>query len=51
MQQDRLDALFLLSIEEDVLRNIYFEDLIKDFAKVGENFSNINKVEVYKNKH
>ncbi len=53
MQQGRLDALSLLSIEADVLRKISFEDLIKDFAikKVEENFSNINEVEVYKNKH
>ena len=53
MQQGRLDALSLLSIEADVLHTISFEDLIKDFAikKVGENFFNINKVEVCKNKH
>ena len=37
----------------DVLHKIKFEDQIKDFAtkEVGEDFSNINKVEVYKNKH
>ena len=39
-----------------MLHKISFEgeELIKDFAIkeiVGENFSNINKVEVYKNKH
>ena len=32
MQQDRLDALSLLSIEADVLHEISFEDLIKDTA-------------------
>ena len=32
MQQGRLDALSLLSIEADVLRKINFADLIKDFA-------------------
>ncbi|XP_038637303.1 zinc finger MYM-type protein 1-like [Scyliorhinus canicula] len=32
MQQGRLDALSLLSIEADVLHKISFEDLIKDFA-------------------
>lgn len=32
MRQDRLDALALLSIEADLLRQINFEDLIKDFA-------------------
>ena len=32
MQQGRLDALSLLSIEADVLHKINFEDLIKDFA-------------------
>ena len=33
MQQSSLDALSLLSsIEADVLHNISFEDLIKDFA-------------------
>ena len=52
MQQGRLDALSLLSIEANVLCKINFEDLIKDIAikKGGENFSNINKVEVNKNK-
>ena len=53
MQQGRLDALSLFSIEADVLHMICFEDLIKDstIKKVGENFSNVNKVEVYKNEH
>ena len=32
MQQGRLDAVFLLCIESDVLRKINFEDLIKDFT-------------------
>jgi len=32
MQHGKLDALFLLCIEADVLRKINFEDLIKDFA-------------------
>ena len=50
MQQGRLDALSLLSIEADVLRKINPEDLFKDFAikKIGENLSNTNKVEVTK---
>ena len=32
MQQGRLDASSLLSIEADVLHKISFEDLIKNFA-------------------
>ena len=51
MQHGRLDALALLSIEADELHKINFEDLIKDLVikkKVRENFSYINKVEVYK---
>ena len=48
MQHGRLDTLSLLSKEANVLHKISFEDLIKHFAikKVGENFSNTNKVEV-----
>ena len=54
MQQGRLDALSLLSIEADVFCKINSEDLIRDYAikkKVRENFSNLNKVVLYKNKH
>ena len=32
MRQERLESLSLLMIEADVLRQINFEDLIKDFA-------------------
>lgn len=45
MQQVKLDALNLLSIEADVLCKANFENLIKDIAikKAGEKLSNINK--------
>lgn len=33
MRQERLESLFLLMIEADLLRQINFEDLIKDFAR------------------
>ena len=32
MQQDRLNSLSLLSIESDLLRQISYKDIIKDFA-------------------
>jgi hypothetical protein len=32
MRQERLESLSLLMIETDLLRQINFEDLIKDFA-------------------
>ena len=32
MRQERLESLYLLMIEADLLRQINFEDLIKDFA-------------------
>ena len=53
MQQGRLDALSLLSIEADMLCKINFGDRIKDFAikKCRRNLSTINYVEVYKKKH
>lgn len=45
MQQVKVDALNLLSIEADVLCKANFENLIKDIAikKAGEKLSNINK--------
>lgn len=45
-----LNALSLLHIEADVLRMINFAGPTKDFVlkNFGENFLNINKVEVYK---
>lgn len=52
MQQGRLDAVFLLDIEANVLHK--FEDLIKDLGgskKKNKIQIKYKKVKVYKNKH
>jgi len=41
MQQDRLDALYLVCIEVNVLCKIGYEDLIFKGKKVGENYTQI----------
>ena len=53
MQQDRLDVLFLISIEVDVLIELILSISSKTAIKEKneKTLSNKNKIEVYKNKH